>query len=80
MTDTEIKETFRTILEMLKQQVIYSHRLHGWLISMSETIEKDPLLSEHLKQHPLHDQGPERRIQSIAMLTQNIELLLQQFR
>jgi hypothetical protein len=79
MTEFEMKETFRVILEMLKQQAIYAHRQHGWLIALAETLETNPALESELKKHPFYDQGPERRIQSIDVLTGNIDLLLQQF-
>jgi hypothetical protein len=78
MTEFEIKETFRFILELLKQQALYVHRQHGWLIALAETIERDPALVSELKNHPFYDQGPEWRIQSIDVLLQNIEIVLQQ--
>jgi hypothetical protein len=80
MIEPEAKQVLRSTLEMLKQQAIYTHRLHGWLIAVAETIAKQPDLAPRLKQHPLYDQGPAPYIQTIDTTTQNIDALIQRLK
>lgn len=42
--DPETNAVLCSILEMMKEQFVYSHRLHGWIIAVAETLEKHPIL------------------------------------
>jgi hypothetical protein len=56
--DNETKEVLISTLELVRDQAAYLHRQHGWIIAVSETIEKYPDLAAELKRHPFFDQGP----------------------
>jgi hypothetical protein len=78
--DAELKQVLCSVLEMVKQEALYSHRLHGWVIAVSETIEKHPDLVAQLKVHPFYDQGPRPDIQNTRVLIQNIDALIQRLK
>jgi hypothetical protein len=73
-------EVLIAVLEVLKEQTIYLHRQHGWLIAVAETVETNPELVAHLKQHPLYDQGPRPDIHITQRLTQKLDALIQQLK
>jgi hypothetical protein len=66
------------ILEMQKQQALYSHRLHGWLIAIQETVEQDDALRVKLRAHPFYDQHPRPDIQITDGILRRIDALIQQ--
>jgi hypothetical protein len=78
--DPQVNQVLVAILEMVKQQAIYSHRLHGWVIAVSETIEKQPNLVEQLRAHPFFDQGPRPDLQTTQYTIQNIDALIHQLK
>ena len=80
MSDHQIREVLVSILEMVRQQAIYLHRQHGWLIAVAETLEKHPDLVSHLKQHPSYDLGPRPDIEITQRMLQNIDALIAQLR
>jgi hypothetical protein len=80
MADLPTNEVLRSILEMLKQQTIYLHRQHGWMIALAEAIGKDSALADELKQHPFYDQGPRQDEQITRVMLQNIDALIQQLK
>ena len=69
-----------SILGMMRQQAEYLDRQHGWLVAVSETIEKHPDLSTELKKHPFHNQGPREDRQITTTMISNIDALLRQLR
>jgi hypothetical protein len=80
MTQLETNEVLRSILEMLKQQAIHLNRHYGWLVAVADTLQKDPKLAEHLKQHPFYDQGPAPTLQRNDDAIQNIDALIRQLK
>ncbi len=69
-----------SILGMMRQQAEYLDRQHGWLVAVSETIEKHPDLVAELKNHPFHNQGPREDRQITNTMISNIDALLRQLR
>lgn len=80
MTELQTGDVLCSILDMMKQQALYSHRLHGWVIAVSETIEKQPALVEQLRAHPFFDQGPRPDIQTTEHTIQNIDALIRRLK
>jgi hypothetical protein len=80
MAALETNQVLIAILEMLKQQAQYSYLLHGWVIAVSETIEKSPELKPLLKAHPTYDQGPQPALQGTQHVIGNIDALIRQLR
>ncbi len=78
--DPEIRNVLCSILEVIREQGIYLHRQHGWIIAVAETIEKHPDLVAHLKQHPFYDQGHRLDVYKTELLLQKVDVLLQQLR
>ncbi len=77
MNADEQRDLLVAILEMMKQQAIYLHRQHGWIIAVAEAVEKHPDLASHLKQHPFYDQGPRQDIDKTLLLLQRVDALIQ---
>jgi hypothetical protein len=75
--DKETKEILSSILQMMREQAIYLHRQHGWLISVTETIQKQPDLAAHLKAHPYADLGPRPDVQITDDAIRRIDALIQ---
>jgi hypothetical protein len=80
MADQETNEILRFILESLKQQAIFLDRQYRWIIALAETIEGNAELEAKLKQHPSYDLGPEPRLRSIGVMTQNIDAVIQKLK
>ena len=78
--DTDAKQVLVAILEMQKQQWAYLHRIHGWVISVAETIERQPELADELRRHPTYDQGPLPWLQTSGDAIRHIDALIQQLR
>lgn len=78
--DPQVNQTLVAILEILKEQGLYSHRLHGWLIAVHEAVEQDDELRAKLRAHPFYDQGPRPDIQKTRVMIQNIDVLIQQLK
>ena len=76
--DPETNAVLCSILEMMKEQFVYSHRLHGWIIAVAETLEKHPDLAAELLRHPFYDQGPAPFLQTSDVRLQNIDALIRQ--
>jgi len=80
MSDLETNGALIAILEILKQEAVYLHRQHGWLIAVAETIEQHPEFASLLKQHPFYDPTPRPSLQKVDALTRNIDALTQQLK
>jgi len=80
MADLTTNAVLCSILEMMKQQAVYLHRQHGWLIAVAETIEKDAELLAELKQHPFYDQGPRLDARITDAMIRNIDALILQLK
>jgi hypothetical protein len=80
MGDLQTNEVLCSILEMLKQQVVYSHRLHGWLTAAQATIRTNPEFAAQLEAQPFYDQGPRPDIQITENTIRNIDALIRQLR
>jgi hypothetical protein len=80
MTDSELRDVLCSVLEVVREQIIYSHRLHGWVIAASETIEQHPELSAKLKAHRFFDQGPRLDIYTSQKLTEKLDALILKLR
>jgi hypothetical protein len=65
---------------MMRQQAVYLHRQHGWLIAVAEAVEKHPDLVSHLKEHPFYDQGPRQDVQITRNFVESIDALIAQLR
>lgn len=79
--DLPVNEVLVAILEMLKQQALYLHRQHGWMISVADTLrESSADLEKKLEQHPFYDQGPRQDVQITNVMIQNIDALIRQLR
>ena len=76
--DEQTKQILVSILEVLREQTSYLHRQHGWVIAVAETIEKQPDLAAHLKQHSFYDQGPRPDMRITASLLERVDVLLRQ--
>ena len=80
MNEQETKQILCSILTILREQTIYTQRLHGWVIAASETIEQYPDLTAKLKAHPFFYQGPRPDVHITAGLIENIDGLIRQLR
>ena len=80
MNNQLLNQLLASMLEILREEAIYLHRQHGWIIAVAETIEKHPDLVQHLKQHPFYDQGYRPDAYKIERLLQSIDVLIQQLR
>jgi hypothetical protein len=80
MPDFKTTEVLCSILGMMRQQAEYLDRQHGWLVAVSETIEKHPDLGTELTKHPFHNQGPREDRQITITMISNIDALLRQLR
>jgi hypothetical protein len=80
MSDQETNQVLRSILEIVREQAIYLHRQHAWIIAVAETIEKHPDLASTLKQHPFYDQGHRQDIYKTELLLQKVDALIQELR
>jgi len=76
MDERQHREMLRFILETLKQQAIFLDRQYAWIVALAETIKSDPELEVRLKQHPLHDMGPEPRLRNFAAFEHSIDALI----
>jgi hypothetical protein len=76
----DTNEVLISILEMLRQQAIYLHRQHGWVIAVAETLRQNPEMAKSLEQHPFYDQGPRQDIQTTDATIRNIDALIQQLK
>ena len=80
MADEQANQVLLAILAMLKEQVIHSHRQHGWIIAVSETLEKHPEFAAELRAHPAFDQGPLPWIETTNDVIRRIDALIQRLR
>jgi hypothetical protein len=80
MSNVQTTEVLCSILDMMKVQAQYQHRLHGWLIAVTETIQADPVLGARLVKQPFYDQGPRPDIQITESMIGNIDLLIRQLK
>jgi hypothetical protein len=80
MIDPETKQILCSILAMMREQAIYLHRQHGWIIAVAEAVEKHPDLAAHLKQHPFYDQGPRLDIDKTQRLLEKVDALIRQLK
>ncbi len=78
MAGLQTNDALVSVLQMLKQQLLFSNRLHGWVIAVAETIEKQPELAIELRQHPTYDQGFAPSLRNIDVTIRNIDALIQQ--
>lgn len=76
--DEQTRKVLLSILEVLKTETAYLHRQHGWVIAVSETVEKHPDLAVKLRDHPFYNQGPRPDVNITASLLEQVDLLLQQ--
>jgi len=75
--DAETKQVLCSILEMLKDQAIYLHRQHGWLMAVADTVETNADLDAFLKKHPFYRQAPRRDEQRTNEMIQKVDALIQ---
>jgi hypothetical protein len=80
MDDRSTKAVLISILDLLKSQATYLHRQHGWIIAVSETIEKYPDLAAELKRHPFFDQGPRLDTHITSRFLETVDSLIQQLK
>jgi len=80
VSDVDTTQVLCFILEELKHQAIFARRLHGWVIAVAETIEKNPDLEPQLKRHPFYDQGFDSSLPKTDLLLSNIDALIRQLR
>jgi len=80
MTDVEMKEILRSILEMLKQQTLFLDRQQGWLIALADTIGKNPAAAESLKAHSFYRPNPQIAIDNIDVMLRKADALIQQLK
>jgi hypothetical protein len=80
MSTDPMNEILIAVLEVLREQSIYLHRQHGWIIAVAETIEQSPDLVSHLRQHPFFDQGPRPDAYSTAVLLEKIDALIRKLK
>jgi hypothetical protein len=78
--DAETKQVLLAILQMMKDQAVYLHRQHGWLIAVADSVDTDAELSDFLKTHPFYNQGPRPDVQITNAMIQNIDLLIQRLK
>jgi hypothetical protein len=78
--DQQTNQVLVTILEMLKRQAIYLHRQHGWITALAGAMAADPELESRLKQQPFYDQGPAPFLQTVDVMIQNIDALIQRLK
>jgi hypothetical protein len=78
MNEQETKAVLIAILETLREQAIYLHRQHGWLIAVAESLAGDS--GERLKQHPFYDQGPRQDVDKTHATIRQIDALIQQLK
>jgi hypothetical protein len=76
----DTNEPLISILQMLRQQAIYLHRQHGWIVALAETVRQNPETARILEQHPFYDQGPASEIRSSAETLQIIDGIIQQLK
>ena len=69
-----------SILDLMREQALYLHRQHGWIISVAETIEKHPDLVQHLKHHPTYNQGPREDEDKTRLLLRKVDELAQRLK
>jgi hypothetical protein len=77
MPDQQTTDVLSAILEMMKQQAIYLHRLHGWLIAVADTVETNSELDAFLKKHPFYNLGPRPDVQITQSTIESIAELVQ---
>lgn len=80
MNNESLNQLLVSLVEILREEAIYLHRQHGWIIAVAETIEKHPDLVQHLKQHPFYDQGCRQDSYKIERLLQSTDALIQQLK
>jgi len=81
MSDFPTREVLLSILEMLKQQTIYLHRQHGWLIAVADTLrQQNAEIEKKLMQHPFYDLGPRPDIQITDATIRSIDGLIAQLK
>ena len=78
--DAETKQVLCAILQMMKDQAVYLHRQHGWLIAVADTVETNADLDAFLKKHPFYDLGPRPDVQITNAMIQNIDALIQRLK
>ena len=78
--DPQVNQVLVAILEILRQQTIYIHRLHGWITALAGALDADAEHGSQLKQQPFYDLGPAPEIQRTDLTLQNIDALIQQLR
>ena len=73
-------EVLSSILEMIKQQAIYLHRQHGWMIAVADALRENPDLAKRLEQHPFYDLGPREDVRITDAMIRNIDALIERLR
>jgi GTP cyclohydrolase III len=78
--DMETSEILRSTLEILKAQVAYSKKLHGWIGALAtyQLGGDNPLAS--LEAQPLFDQGRDPSLRILESAAGNIDVLLQRLK
>ena len=76
----ETNQVLRFVLELQKEQALYAHRQHGWIVALAETVRKNPQLAADLEQHPFYDQGPQPSLRKIDVLISNIDAIIHQLK
>lgn len=80
MENKELCAVLTSILQMMREQAIYLHRQHGWMIAVAETVKENPEAKIALERHPFYDQGPRRDVDTTDQILRNIESLIQRLK
>jgi hypothetical protein len=77
MNNLETKEILITILQMLRDEAVYLHRQHGWMIAVADAVRESPEAKKALERHPFYDQGPRPDEKITENAIRNIDALIQ---
>jgi hypothetical protein len=76
--DEQTKQVLLAILEAQKKQALLSERVLGWLVALGDTVREDAVLGARLKESPHYYQATRPLLHTIADMTHDIDVLLQQ--
>jgi hypothetical protein len=76
----ETNAVLLAILEVLREQTIYLHRQHGWIMAIGDTVALKTDLDAFLKEHPFYRQAPRPDVDITADQIQKIDALIQRLK
>lgn len=77
MSDQETNQVLLAILNVLREQTVYLHRQHGWLIAVADAVETNTDLDAFLKKHPFYNQSPRPDVRITDEMLRTIDALIQ---